>query len=76
MRLKWALDFVVTPGVRQTGIGLADPARLRKHLDLVTEGFQLPRKLPPEAVFDASFLPPAAKSARLASERVVRQSAG
>jgi NitT/TauT family transport system substrate-binding protein len=47
--------------VRQTGIGLADPARLRRHLDLVTEGFQLPRKLPPEAVFDASFLPPAAE---------------
>jgi NitT/TauT family transport system substrate-binding protein len=60
-RLKWALDFVVTPGVRQTGIGLPDPARLRKHLDLVTEGFQLPRKQPPEAVFDASFLPPAAE---------------
>jgi NitT/TauT family transport system substrate-binding protein len=60
-RLKWALDFVVTPGVRQTGIGLADPVRLRKHLDLVTEGFQLPRKLPPEAMFDASFLPPAAE---------------
>jgi NitT/TauT family transport system substrate-binding protein len=61
VRLKWALDFVVTPGVRQTGIGLPDPARLRKHLDLVTEGFQLPRKLAPEAVFDASFLPPAAE---------------
>jgi NitT/TauT family transport system substrate-binding protein len=60
-RLKWALDFVVTPGVHQTGIGLADPARLRRHLDLVTEGFQLPRKLLPEAVFDASFLPPAAE---------------
>jgi NitT/TauT family transport system substrate-binding protein len=60
-RLKWALEFVITPTVRQTGIGLADPERLRKHIDLVTEGFQLPRKLPPEAVFDANYLPPAAE---------------
>ena len=61
VRLKWALDFVVTPAVRQSGIGNVDPARLGKHIDIVTEGFQLPRKLPPEAVFDPQFLPPAAE---------------
>jgi NitT/TauT family transport system substrate-binding protein len=60
-RLKAALEFVVTPGVRKTGIGHVDPARLTKHIDIVTDGFQLPRKLPPEMVFDSSFLPPAAE---------------
>src|SRR5215475_1650551 len=60
-RLKSALEFVVTPGVRKTGIGHVDPARLSKHIDIVTDGFQLPRKLPPEMVFDSSFLPPAAE---------------
>jgi NitT/TauT family transport system substrate-binding protein len=60
-RLKWALEFVITPGVRKTGIGHVDAARLSKHIDVVTDGFQLPRKLSPEMVFDASFLPPAAE---------------
>jgi NitT/TauT family transport system substrate-binding protein len=60
-RLKAALEFVVTPDVRKTGIGHVDPARLAKHIDIVTDGFQLPRKLPPEMVFDSSFLPRAAE---------------
>jgi NitT/TauT family transport system substrate-binding protein len=60
-RLKAALEFVVTPGVRKTGIGHVDPARLAKHIDIVTDGFGLPRKLPPEMVFDSSFRPPAAE---------------
>ncbi len=59
-RLKWALDFVVTPGVRQTGMGQVDAARLARHIEIVTDGFQLPRKLSPDQVFDGSFLPPAA----------------
>jgi NitT/TauT family transport system substrate-binding protein len=59
-RLKWALEFVVTPSVRQSGMGLADPSRLSTHIDIVTDGFQLPRKLPAEQVFDPSFLPPVA----------------
>ena len=61
VRLKWALEFVMTPQVRQTGIGQVDPARLSKHIDIVTDGFQLPRKVPAEMVFDSSFLPPAAE---------------
>jgi NitT/TauT family transport system substrate-binding protein len=60
-RLKSALDFVITPSVRATGLGHVDPARLQKHIDTVTDGFQLPRKLPPEMVLDGSFLPPAAE---------------
>src|SRR2546425_4897372 len=61
VRLKAALEFVVTPGVRQTGIGHVDAARLAKHIDIVTDGFQLPRKLSPEMAFDSSFLPAAAE---------------
>ena len=60
VRLKWALEFVMTPQVRQAGMGNVDPARLSKHIEIVTDGFQLPRKLSPETVFDSSFLPPAA----------------
>jgi len=61
VRLKSALDFVMTPSVRATGLGNVDPARLSRHIDIVTDGFQLPRKLAPELVFDASFLPPEAE---------------
>jgi NitT/TauT family transport system substrate-binding protein len=60
-RLKSALEFVITPGVRKTGLGYVDPERLAKHIQIVTDGFQLPRKLPPEMVFDSSFLPPTAE---------------
>jgi NitT/TauT family transport system substrate-binding protein len=61
VRLRSALEFIVTPGVRMKGIGDVDPARLAKHIEIVTDGFQLPRKLAPAMVFDASFLPPAAE---------------
>jgi NitT/TauT family transport system substrate-binding protein len=61
VRLNWALEFVVTAEVRQSGMGNVDPARLLKHIDIVSDGFQLPRKLPPELVFDASFLPSSAE---------------
>jgi NitT/TauT family transport system substrate-binding protein len=57
-RLKWALEFVVTPGVRKSGIGDVEMARLNRHIEIVTEGFGLPRKLSADAVFDSSFLPP------------------
>jgi NitT/TauT family transport system substrate-binding protein len=57
-RLKWALEFVATPHVRQSGMGDVDPARLGKHIDIVTDGYELPRKLPPSLVFDSRYLPP------------------
>jgi len=60
-RLRSALEFIVTPGVREKGIGDVDPARLARHIEIVTDGFQLPRKLPAAQVFDASFLPPVAE---------------
>jgi NitT/TauT family transport system substrate-binding protein len=60
-RLKWALEFVVTPAVRKSGMGDMDMARLNRHIEIVTDGFQLPRKLETVMVFDASFLPPVAE---------------
>ena len=59
-RLKWALEFVVTPSVQRAGLGEVNPARLNKNIDIVTEGYQLPRRLPSDMVMDSSFLPPAA----------------
>ena len=58
-RLNSALQFVVTENVRKTGLGAVDPTRLAKQIDIVTEGFQLPRKIASEQVFDPQFLPPA-----------------
>ncbi len=60
-RLKWALEFVVTSAVRKSGMGDVDMERLNRHIEVVTDGFQLPRKLTPAMVFDASFLPPLAE---------------
>ncbi|MBV8538876.1 MAG: taurine ABC transporter permease, partial [Alphaproteobacteria bacterium] len=60
-RLNSALTFIATPAAQKNGMGDVEPARLQKHIDIVTDGYQLPRKLPPELVFDASFLPPAAE---------------
>lgn len=57
-RLKSALEFVITPRVRNNGFGDVDPDRLKKHIETVTTGFQLQRQLAPQMVFDSSFLPP------------------
>jgi NitT/TauT family transport system substrate-binding protein len=61
VRLDTALEFIATPGVRKAGMGDVDPARLEKHIDIVTTGYQLPRRLPPALVFDSTFLPPVAE---------------
>ena len=42
-------------------MGQVDLARLSKHIDILTDGFQLPRKLPSALVFDPSFLPAVAE---------------
>ncbi len=60
-RLKSALEFIATPEVREKGMGDVDPARLAKHIEIVTDGFQLPRKISAAQLFDASYLPPAAE---------------
>src|SRR5262249_42696935 len=40
-RLKWALEFVVTPGVKKAGFGDVDPVRLKRDIEIVTDGYQL-----------------------------------
>jgi NitT/TauT family transport system substrate-binding protein len=60
-RLKAALGFVITPRVRASGFGDVDAERLKKHIEIVTTGFHLPRKPLPQEVFDASYLPPLAE---------------
>ena len=47
-RLKSALEFVVTPRVRSNGFGDVDMDRLKKHIDLVSTGFELPRQATPD----------------------------
>jgi NitT/TauT family transport system substrate-binding protein len=60
-RLKAALDFVITPWVRAKAFGFVDAERLKKHIEIVTTGFHLPRKPLPQEVFDSSYLPPLAE---------------
>jgi NitT/TauT family transport system substrate-binding protein len=60
-RLKSALEFVVTPRVRSNGFGDVDKDRLRKHIELVSAGFELPKQASPESVFDSKYLPPGAE---------------
>ena len=69
-RLNAALEFVITPGVRKAGIGDVDSARLSKHIDIVTEGFQLPRKLLPGRAVVRFELPTAGRGAP--SDKVAR----
>jgi len=59
-RLKSALEFVVTPRVRSNGFGDVDKERLKKHIELVSAGFELPKQAAPESVFDSQYLPPLA----------------
>jgi NitT/TauT family transport system substrate-binding protein len=61
VRLKAALEFVITPRVRAGAFGDVEAERLKKHIEIVTAGFQLPRQLSPQEVFDSSYLPPLAE---------------
>ena len=61
-RLKLALETsVLTADVKANGIGGVTADRLGRNIDLVTAGFSLDRKLPPEQVFVDRFLPPKAE---------------
>jgi NitT/TauT family transport system substrate-binding protein len=61
-RLRMAIDTsVLTADVRRAGFGGVAPERLARNIELVSRGFDLPRRLANEQVFDASFLPPAAE---------------
>src|SRR6185437_5900396 len=58
-RLKLALSCcIATPNVLKNGYGGVDPARLKRSIALISEGFGLPRNPTVEEMFDSSFLPP------------------
>jgi NitT/TauT family transport system substrate-binding protein len=51
-------DFILTPYVKQHGIGDIDPERMEQGIDQVTKALGLPRKPKIEEVFTSKFLPP------------------
>jgi NitT/TauT family transport system substrate-binding protein len=58
-RLDWVFDrIIITPSVRENGLGYFDPARMQKGLEVLGEGFQLARIPTLEDVYDGRFLPP------------------
>ncbi len=60
-RMDWVLDkLVLTPGVRQNGIGNIDARRMEHGINVLKEGFQFPTAPTMEQIYDGRFLPPAA----------------
>ena len=60
-RLQMAIaQNFVTPAVKANGFGGVDAAKLAKSLDLLKVSLDLKNQPKPDAVFDGSFLPPAA----------------
>ena len=61
-RLMMAIgSSMITEDVKKNGLGGVRADRLATNIAQVTEAFELPRKLAPEQVFDAKFLPPRAE---------------
>jgi NitT/TauT family transport system substrate-binding protein len=60
-RMDWVLDhLVLTPTVRQNGIGNMDAQRMARCINVLKEGFQLASAPTMDQIYDPRFLPPAA----------------
>ena len=60
-RMDWVLDkLVLTPNVRQNGIGNMNQERMERGINVIKEGFQLTTAPTMEQIYDGRFLPPAA----------------
>src|SRR5208282_2123085 len=60
-RLRMAIrDNIVTPAVKANGYGNVDPERFVAAIDQIALGYHFKEKDKAAAVFDSSFLPPAA----------------
>ena len=60
-RMDWVIDrLILTPAVRQNGLGYVDPARMAKGLGVLKEGFSLASLPSLDQVYDRRFLPPLA----------------
>jgi NitT/TauT family transport system substrate-binding protein len=58
-RMDWVIDrLILTPPVRENGLGYFDPDRMRNGLGVLAEGFQLARVPTVDEVYDGRFLPP------------------
>jgi NitT/TauT family transport system substrate-binding protein len=59
-RLQWVIDNqIATPEARANGIGHVDPARLDRAIEIVAQGFSLPRRPTASEILDTRFLPSA-----------------
>jgi NitT/TauT family transport system substrate-binding protein len=62
--LRWVLEHqLVTDESRRLGLGAMDPARITRNATMLMEAFGLPAAPDAAALYDASFLPPAAERA-------------
>jgi NitT/TauT family transport system substrate-binding protein len=60
-RMDWVIDrLILTPAVRQNGLGYVDPERMAKGLGVLKEGFSLASLPSLDQVYDRRFLPPLA----------------
>lgn len=60
-RLTWVIENqIATPQARANGIGHVEPARLDRAIEIVTQGFSLPRRPAASEILSDRFLPPAA----------------
>jgi NitT/TauT family transport system substrate-binding protein len=61
VRLDIALGLTYTPWVKQHGLSVVQPARLKQTIDSVVEAYKLPSAPKPEDVYTEKFLPPVAE---------------
>jgi NitT/TauT family transport system substrate-binding protein len=60
-RMSWVIDkLIMTPAVKENGIGFINTERMNKGMGVLKEGFQLSAVPTLDQVYDPRFLPPAA----------------
>jgi NitT/TauT family transport system substrate-binding protein len=60
-RMSWVIDkLIMTPAVKENGIGHVSTERMTKGIAVLKEGFQLAAAPALDQVYDSRFLPPAA----------------
>jgi NitT/TauT family transport system substrate-binding protein len=61
VRLDIALGLTYTPWVKEHGLSVVQPARLKQTIDSVVDAYKLPSTPKPEEVYTEKFLPPLAE---------------
>jgi NitT/TauT family transport system substrate-binding protein len=57
-RMSWVIDrLILTPAVREHGLGHIDTARMTRGIDVLKEGFNLARAPTLDQIYDGRFLP-------------------